>query len=369
MLRNTLIVALAVSTLAACQATPAPSALNPVIPVATSHEAVLLRGRVSVPGYQVLAEPSDLVSQATVSLLLNGVTVAAGVTDLDGAFTLYRSTTPLAIDPGDQFVLAVMKRVDVGTDVKWLSMRTLVEKTAEGWTSITGSEVVVSMATSAIARLVANDPGLTFALVRGVVDPVTAAVAPFGTYDQTEVLAYAQLLTERLRSGLDPAAPLVYADDVDLWEPSQLEALYFYDTIDGYLWIRKEYTGTTVELPNLKCVTDFISVGDGNTTLLNLDGLSALEEAHSIEVIGTSLTSLSGLRNLKRVTSSLRIQRNAGLEALHLPESLTEVGTLWLSDNGNLQEVTASSALTFERLIFRDNHPDLVNPFELDLPE
>jgi hypothetical protein len=131
--------------LSACQAYPT----TPVAAVGARQDGILLQGRVAFPGYGLLAAEGDLTRQSAIALIdAGGVTRAAGTTDATGVFTLYRSTAAFTPQTGDVFTLEAMRRQDVGAEHRWLTLRTLVRRTAGGWTSLSGPSVTISLTTT-----------------------------------------------------------------------------------------------------------------------------------------------------------------------------------------------------------------------------
>jgi hypothetical protein len=116
--------------------------------VAPPGTGPVLRGRLVMPKAPLRTAmlPSDLVAEATVSLVApDKTTVAVGLTDVNGAFTI---TTP---SPANGiYHLIAAKRAD--GDGRLLQLSTLVHFDGSNWTSITRSapDVVINPTTTAL---------------------------------------------------------------------------------------------------------------------------------------------------------------------------------------------------------------------------
>ncbi len=136
--------------LTACQAVPqvAPAAS---VPSQARHR---LQGTADFGERQTQIAAGELTSIATVTLLnASNQTVATARTDAAGAFSLLPGAA-FAVAAGDVFYLDVYKGTrnnQVGGDVARL--RTILQWTANGWTSTSGTTVVVNPLTTAVCVL------------------------------------------------------------------------------------------------------------------------------------------------------------------------------------------------------------------------
>jgi hypothetical protein len=347
MLRKVSLLTLAVATLAACQAPPGAVGLA---------DAPLIAGRVEFPGYTLKAESTDVLQNAVVSLTdATGATVAAGVTDAAGNFSLYRSTQPFAPLEGQGFVLSVAKRVG-GLDRPLLTLRTEVVRRAAGWDSITGAEIVVNLLTSAVTKLDEQDADVTFETVMGKV----AAGEPlaFGRYSPSDVTAAKAALQASLTADADPAGAWLYEGDYTITDQASMEALQRYDGVNGTLTLAGDSPLTTLDLPNMRYIRGGLTIRD-NATLENLDGLSALVEVAYLSIGNCSrLTSIAGLAKLAKARYGVTVAGNPSLTSVAGLDGLIAVGSLDISGNealvdadhlGRLKHVVDGS------LVVRDN--------------
>lgn len=354
----------AVLSLTACQAYPT----TPQAAVGARQDAVLLQGRVTFPGYGLLAVESDMTRQSAIALIdATGVTRAAGTTDASGRFTLYRSTTTFAPQTGDVFTLEAMRRQDVGAEQRWLTLRTLIRRTADGWTSLSGPSVTVSLTTTAVCTLVANVPSL-LTEAWGSVSGTTAGDLP--GYPAADIQAVATALAAQLADGHDPSPGMIYEGDYTIRTQADLDALKPYSRVRGALVIQSDEL-TSLSLPFLRQVDDYLHV-EGRS-LTSLAGLGSLVACRSFSLEACdALTDLTGLGRLAE-TQELNIQNCQNLTALtglaaltgeidlvvrYCPaltslaglEGLTTLGYMTLEYNGltslaGLENVTAAGTL------------------------
>lgn len=325
MLRKVSLLTLAAATLAACQAPP--GAVGP-------HDAPLLAGRVEFPGYALKAASADVLENAVVSLTdATGATVAAGVTDVTGNFTLYRSTQPFAPDEGQGFVLSVAKRVG-GLDRPMLTLRTEVVRRADGWDSITGDAIVVNLLTSAVTKLDEQDASVNFEMVMGKVQ--SDEPLAFGRYSPADVTAAKAALQASLSANRDPAGAWLYQGSYTITNQASMEALQRYDGLTGTLTIAGDSLLTELDLPNLRYIGGGLSISN-NAALKTLDGLSALTEVGYLTIGSCSeLTSITGLAKLAKTHYGLTVASNPKLTSLEGLDGLVVSGTIDISDNATL---------------------------------
>jgi hypothetical protein len=309
----------------------------------------LLQGRVAFPGYALLATEGDLTRQSAIALIdASGVTRAAGTTDATGVFTLYRSTATFAPEVGQVFTLEAMRRQDVGAEHRWLTLRTLIRRTASGWTSLSGPSVTVSLTTTAICTLVASRPAL-LADAWGSVSGTTAGNLP--GFPAADIQAVATALASQLAEGTDPSGGLVYEGDVTVRTQADLDALKPYSRIRGALVIESDAL-TSVSLPFLRMVDDYVHI-EGRS-LTSLSGLGSLVACKSFNLDGCdALTDLTGLGRLAE-TQELNIQNCdnltslAGLTALTAQVDLVVRYCSALTSLSGLEGLTALGYMTLE---------------------
>lgn len=335
----------AMLSLSACQAYPT----TPLSTVSARQGGVLLQGRVAFPGYGVLAAEGDLTRQSAIALIdADGITCAAGTTDAAGGFTLYRSTDTFTPQTGDVFTLEAMRRQDVGTEHRWLTLRTLVRRTPGGWTSLSGPSVTVSLTTTTLCALVTNTPSLLSA-AWGSVSGTTASALP--GYPLSDIQAMTAVLTEQLAAGNDPSPGLIYEGDYTIDSQASADALKPYSRIRGSLTIEGDAI-TTFSAPFLRQVDDYVSIS--SPSLTSLSGLSSLVSCGSFELDDSdALTDLSGLGRLAS-TGEFNIQNCdnltslAGLSALAGTASLVVRYCPALTTLAGLEGLTALDAMTVE---------------------
>lgn len=357
MMRKVSLLTLAVATLAACQAPP--GAVGPT-------EAPLLAGRVEFPGYTLKAVSADVLQNAVVSLTDDtGATVAAGVTDATGNFTLYRSTQPFAPGEDEGFVLSVAKRVG-GLDNPVLTLRTEVVRRADGWDSITGAEIVVNLLTSAITKLDEQDAAVTFETVMGKVD--AGEPLAFGRYSPADVMAARAALQATLTANADPAGAWLYEGDYIITDQASMAAFQRYDGLTGTLTLASDSPLTTLDLPNLRTIRGGLSITD-NDALESLDGLGALVEVGYVNIGNCSrLTSLAGLATLAKTRHGVTVAGNPLLTSLEGLDGLVVSGGIEIAANAALVDADHLGRLARVvdgRLEVRDN-PALVTFGGLD---
>lgn len=145
----------------------AAQAPRPLAPAA-SVEVARMQGRVAFPAREVAATPVDVARRATVSVIdASQQTVAATLTDADGAFSLALGFAPAA---GSYYVVEAIKPLtgdDSGGRV--VRLRTLVQWTGSAWTSCTGGAIALTPATTAVCVIKATQPTLGYPETMGVV--------------------------------------------------------------------------------------------------------------------------------------------------------------------------------------------------------
>jgi hypothetical protein len=349
----------AMLSLTACQASPT----TPVAAVGARQDGVLLQGRVTYPGYGLLAVESDMTRQSAIALIdATGVTRAAGTTDASGIFTLYRSTATFTPQTGDVFTLEAMRRQDVGTGQRWLTLRTLVRRTATGWTSLSGPAVTLSLNSTALYTILANEPALR-AAAWGSIALTTPGDLP--GYPASAIQAMGTQLAAQLAAGDDPSGGLIYEGDVTIRTQADVAALKPYSRIRGALVIESDDL-TSFSLPFLRVVDDYVHVESRSLTslsglsslvacgglmleacdaLTDLTGLDRLADTDGLQLQGCSnLTSLNGLTALTSL-NHLIITQCHKLTSLAGLERLTRVGNIGLQSNG-LTSLTGLNGVT-----------------------
>lgn len=204
MRRLRILLALCLSALLLACRPPAPLATAPALQVVP-----LLRGQVLLPaGYQAQANPGQVRANATVTLIdpANFQAKGTGITQADGSFTLQAlaSFTPTL---GALYLLESNKALG-GAGSAAFRLRTLVQYTSAGWTSVSGASVQLSTATTAVA-LLWDHHGLAAADVVGKVsyDALTHThrfLDLTSTLTQVTLQEVADRVTEALLVGLDP---------------------------------------------------------------------------------------------------------------------------------------------------------------------
>lgn len=321
----------------ACQAYPT----TPLTAVGARQDGILLQGRVTFPGYGVLAAESDLTRQSAIALIdATGVTRAAGTTDASGHFTLYRSTTTFAPQTGDVFTLEAMRRQDVGTESRWLTLRTLVRRTADGWTSLSGPVVTLSMTSTALFTILAAEPALREA-AWGSITGTTPGDLP--GYPASEIQAMGTQLAAQLATGDDPSGGLAYEGDYVIRTQADVDALKGYSRIKGNLNFEADDL-TSFSLPFLRVVDGYVHVESGS--LSDLRGFGSLVACESFTVYEcTALTDLTGLARLAD-TSELYIGNCYNLTSLNGLSALTGLKNLIVLQCSNLTSLAGLEGLS-----------------------
>lgn len=192
---------LSLAVLSGCHASVPSIVTSPAAATARSAQ-VILTGRVQFPGYRVKATAADVAKQAVVSLInASGDTVAAGVTDTSGNFTLYQSTVAFTPTDGQDFVLEVMKQAPASAGGSWLSLRTKVLRSSGAWDSITGATIVIDAKTTAIAQI-AGENSYPAADVMGVI--TAGGITTFDGKTEADVVSRANQIIQSLSDGNDP---------------------------------------------------------------------------------------------------------------------------------------------------------------------
>jgi hypothetical protein len=360
--------------LSACQAYPT----TPVAAVGAPQDGILLQGRVAFPGYGVLAVESDVSRQSAIALIdATGVTRAAGTTDASGAFTLYRSTTAFAPQTGDVFTLEAMRRQDVGTERRWLTLRTLVRRTASGWTSLSGPAVTLSLTSTALYTILAAEPALRDA-AWGSITGSTPGDLP--GYPASAIQAMGAQLAAQLAAGDDPSGGLVHEGDYTIRTQADVDALQGYSRIKGNLVVESN-TLATFEAPFLRVVDGYVHVDSDSLTdlrgfgslvacqsftlwecsaLTDLTGLARLADTDDLHLSNCwGLTSLAGLEALTGV-KNLIIRQCSNLTSLAGLEGLTRIGGVSLESNGLTSLSGLNGLTTAGAIVIQFNH-DLVS--------
>lgn len=329
------------ATLAACQSYPASLAPAPgaaIAPAAAQagpqDRRVILKGRVQWSAMRrLLATSDDVAMNATVTLLdADGTPVAAGLADASGDFTIYESTDPFEAETDETYTLEVTRRGATDGSETLLSLRTIVQATADDWTSITGETIVVSALTTAVAQLEAEDDTAGPADVIATVDGDTPTA--FGATTVDDIEERADDVVAALDDNLDPnqIQPVTITGDVTVTSANDLEDLAHAETITGNLTI--SYVGTaTFSLPRLRTVEGTVSIGqivEDDVHATDLSGLAALRSVGGLSIDNAHLTSLAGLGKLTEVLGDLALtDMGAGFTSLGALAALTTVeGTL-----------------------------------------
>lgn len=216
MKKHSLALTLAIAVLAGCQAYPtglAPqlTAAAPGAPTA----ARALEARVAFPApRRLLATEADVKALATVSLMSTaGATLASGVTSASGAVTLTLGQD-VNLVAGACYVLEAVKGLSANAAGKdAVRLRTIVQWTAEGWTSLTsataGAPATIDKLTTAAAISVSLANTIDPTTLMGVVNPTDGTLtAPDRFTPQTDagVLALAETVGAYVAGDLDPIA-------------------------------------------------------------------------------------------------------------------------------------------------------------------
>lgn len=200
-----LLIALA---LTACQVA-APPVAKPSAPMESEARRELFQGSVvAAGGYQAQAIASDLAGGATVSLidLGTGQVKGTGISDPAGTFTVTALST-FTPTLNTLYVLEAAKATGAAGKGSF-SLRTIVSLSPTGWTSISGSTVTISTATTAVALLYRHK-ALSAADILGKVtyDPtrrLSAMSALNSTYPESAVRQVEAQVQRALSLNLDP---------------------------------------------------------------------------------------------------------------------------------------------------------------------
>lgn len=327
----------AMLSLSACQAYPT----TPLTTVSVRQDGILLQGRVTYPGYGVLAVEGDMTRQSAIALIdATGVTRAAGTTDASGAFTLYRSTTTFAPQADDVFTLEAMRRQDVGTEARWLTLRTLVRRTADGWTSLSGPAVTLSLNSTALFTILAAEPALREA-AWGAISGTTPGDLP--GYPASTIQAMGAQLAAQLAAGDDPSGGLIYEGDYVISTQADVDALQRYSRIRGNLNVAGDEL-TSFSLPFLRVVDGYVDVNSDSLT--DLRGFGSLVACESFAIQESSaLTDLTGLTRLA-YTDGLHLQACPNLTSLNGLAALTGLDHLFIARCDNLTSLAGLERLT-----------------------
>lgn len=211
------------AALLSCNAGPYTLAELPAtgVPAAMLTECgTLLEAHVSYPtAARRLQSVPDPTSAATISLIDLGThrTVVAGVTGSDSRVTLQ---PPVSFNPavGTVYLLESIKGLNdnaAGADA--LRLRTFVKWTADGWTSITGSTVVINALTTAVALTSDMSPGDvppadTMNKVDAGVSPAALRATPaFANQPDSQLAAFGVTIADYVAGAIDPVASVVRA--------------------------------------------------------------------------------------------------------------------------------------------------------------
>ncbi len=364
---------------ASCQALPVTSTgpAADLLGVAPATDNVLLTGRVEIPGVRrLLATSEDVARVSTVTLLRGGVPVSSGITDADGVFTLYKSSTPFVPAVDELFTLEVSRRHEASNERALLSLRTLVQYTGTGFTSITGKSIIVSPVTTAIAGLPEYMPiidlpellidAAPFGIAADIYHPALSKedgdaklllqeeeplVKRRVLISARMIRAIASTITTRLRANIDPGMShpttnrgddvmLVFEGDVEAFK-TKLNRLRYVEVIKGDLTIVvppevvEDELGETA-LPHLKSVKGNVHFHDGGPGALKWLGSLKHVGGDLVVVVGESLEDLSGLEALDTVRGDLvltpfglkRSAPSADYTLQRAPGGLTDISAL-----------------------------------------
>ncbi|HEY9854908.1 MAG TPA: LamG-like jellyroll fold domain-containing protein [Stenomitos sp.] len=185
-----------------------PSPMTPVAP-ATVQGSPVLRGELVLPAaYQTQASSGQVKANATVTLI-DPVTFQAkgtGITASDGTFTVQAlgTFTPTL---GTLYLLESTKTLG-GTSSALFRLRTLVQLTSTGWTSVSGTTIQLSTATTAVAILWdQHGLGAADVIAKVTYDAVTRTHRLTGlnaTVDEAKAREVEGLVQEALNRDLDP---------------------------------------------------------------------------------------------------------------------------------------------------------------------
>lgn len=204
--------ALALSLLG-CQTAAPPSAQRAAGDNAAATGAVsripAVTGTLQIPGQNVQALPSDILTSATVTLIdpATSQAVSSGLTDSSGNFTLKFSEN---FNPviGSTWIIEASKGLSNHSPGYYSPrFRTLIQLTVGGWTSITGNAIFVNALTTAIAIEHALDKSNVTAdsTIGKVTAPATLVVGAFAPlHPDAEVYQLASDISNYLTNNLDP---------------------------------------------------------------------------------------------------------------------------------------------------------------------
>jgi hypothetical protein len=160
---GTLFLSVLLMILSACQQVNAPNRSINIINESNIKVKTSLKGTAEFPQsgrFAAKAVLADITTSTTVSIInpVTNVTIATGLTDPDGAFTLNPDTN-FRPSTGDIFILEASKRLEGGGVGKTLAaIRTFIQWQDEGWGSITASEVNINIKTTALAIMSGLNP-------------------------------------------------------------------------------------------------------------------------------------------------------------------------------------------------------------------
>jgi Tol biopolymer transport system component len=177
-MRHLLASSLVLTLMAGCTSAGLPANGDPttVRQAAAGWILPILSGRVQLPaGFQTQATSAQVIPNANVTLMTAaGIPVAAGLTDGTGYFRIYDSTNTFTPVATTCYLLDYSKRLPACDSTNLISMRTIVQYTGNGWTSITGSTITINTTTSAMALLQAADGNVPMADCIGKITVVGA---------------------------------------------------------------------------------------------------------------------------------------------------------------------------------------------------
>jgi hypothetical protein len=354
---------LCLGLLAGCQGYPtattvaSSNAASTVSAPLAPSQGVLLQGRVVFPGYAVKATLEEVRGLATVSLIdpADGATLAAGTTDTDGNFTLYKSTTPYNLVEGQSYVLEVSKRLGKAQSGQpHLSLRTLLRREAnQSWTSITGPTITVNVTTTALARIIEDDAAVTADMLMNIY-PDGTAVTEFGDYTGERITARVAELSQRFADNQDPNGGLTLdaPDGVVIATAADVKELRRYEIVNGDITVDPAFDGGLLDLPRLKRVNGNITIVGVGSGLqgLGLGSLQAVEGNLSIER-NVEIWRAAGLESLVRVEGTLSFAKvSGGRTDLKGFANLESAGALKLKNVMNWPEVDGHLLEAFQNL-------------------
>ncbi|MBO9542339.1 IPT/TIG domain-containing protein [bacterium] len=168
-----------------------------------------LSGTLQLPERTTLAVPADVLTAATVTLInpASNQAVTSALTDASGNFTIQFSGN---FNPGigSTYVLEAFKGLGSNAPGYYAPrFRTIIQLTAGGWTSITGTSIYINALTTAIAIESALDgtnvaAASTIAKITPPATLVTNAFAPH--HPDAEVYQLASDISNYLTNNLDP---------------------------------------------------------------------------------------------------------------------------------------------------------------------